>query len=36
MKIRRVVTANDKDGKSYIKWDSEIEGASRRPGVASF
>jgi quercetin dioxygenase-like cupin family protein len=36
MKIRRVVTANDKDGKSYIKWDSEIEGASGRPGFASF
>jgi quercetin dioxygenase-like cupin family protein len=36
MKIRRVITANDSQGKSYIKWDSEIEGVSGRPGFASF
>lgn len=36
MKIRRVVTANDKEGKSYVKWDSSIEGTSNRPGFANF
>ncbi len=34
MKFRRVVTANDKDGKSYIKWDTEIEDAAGRPGFS--
>ncbi|MFH0847099.1 MAG: cupin domain-containing protein [Chloroflexota bacterium] len=36
MKIRRVVTADDKDGKSYVKWDSEIEGVSGRSGHLRF
>ena len=35
MKVRRVVTANDNEGKSFIKWDSEIEPISRRPGFSS-
>lgn len=36
MKIRRVVTANDKEGKSYVKWDSCIEGKSTRTGFLTF
>lgn len=36
MKIRRVVTANDNKGKSFVKWDSEIEPIPRRPGFSSF
>ncbi len=36
MKIRRVVTANDNDGKSFVKWDSEIEAISGRPGFSRF
>ena len=35
MEIRRVVTANDKDGKSYVKWDSSIKAVSGRPGFGS-
>ncbi len=35
MKIRRIVTANDKNGKSYVKWDTEIEGKPGRPGFES-
>ena len=34
MKIRRVVTANDNEGKSFIKWDSDIEVVSGRPGFS--
>ncbi len=36
MKIRRVVTANDNGGKSYVKWDSNIEPMPRRPGFSGF
>lgn len=36
MIIRRVVTANDNDGKSFVKWDSEIQGVLRRVGFSSF
>jgi quercetin dioxygenase-like cupin family protein len=36
MKIRRVVTANDNDGKSCIKWDNEIEAISGRPGFSRY
>ncbi len=36
MKMRRVVTANDNEGKSFVKWDSEIEPIQRRPGFSSF
>jgi quercetin dioxygenase-like cupin family protein len=36
MKPRRVVTANDGEGKSYVKWDSEVEGVSQRPGFQYF
>ncbi len=36
MKIRRVVTANDNEGKSFVKWDSEVEPIQRRPGFQSF
>ena len=31
MKVRRVVTEINKDGKSVVKWDSEIESQSGRP-----
>ncbi len=30
MKIRRLVTGHNKDGKSLIKWDTEIEGTTGR------
>jgi quercetin dioxygenase-like cupin family protein len=36
MKMRRVVTAIDKDGKSFVKWDSEVEAVSGRPGFSFF
>ncbi len=36
MKIRRVVTASDNEGKSFVKWESEIEPIPRRPGYLSF
>ena len=36
MKIRRVVTDSDKEGKSFIKWDSEIEGSSKRKGLTGY
>ena len=32
MKIRRVVTGHNKDGKSMVKWDSEIDSIPGRPG----
>lgn len=32
MKVRRVVTGHDQEGRSIIKWDSEIEGKPGRPG----
>ena len=32
MKIRRVVTGHDEDGKAVVKWDSELESVSGRPG----
>ena len=32
IKGRRVVTGFNKDGKSCIKWDSEIEPVNLRPG----
>jgi quercetin dioxygenase-like cupin family protein len=32
MKIRRIVTGHDEDGKSMVKWDSEIQSQSGRPG----
>lgn len=32
MKIRRVVTGLDKEGKSVVKWDSELETYTSRPG----
>ena len=35
MKVRRVVTDNDNEGKSFVKWDSEIEAITRRPGFSS-
>lgn len=31
MKVRRVVTEINEDGKSVVKWDSEIESQSGRP-----
>jgi quercetin dioxygenase-like cupin family protein len=34
MKIRRVVTGHDQNGKAVVKWDSEIESVSGRPGFA--
>ena len=36
MKVRRVITANDSEGKSFVKWDSEVEGRSQRPGFSYF
>jgi quercetin dioxygenase-like cupin family protein len=34
MKIRRVVTGHNNEGRSIIKWDSEIEAISGRPGFS--
>jgi len=34
MKIRRIVTGHNSDGKSVIKWDSEIEAIPGRPGFS--
>ena len=31
MKTRRVVTGHNKDGRSVIKWDTEIESKPGRP-----
>ena len=36
MKIRRVVTANDDQGKSYVKWDGEVEAIPGRPGFSHY
>jgi len=36
MKMRRVVTAIDNEGKSYVKWDSQVEAVSGRPGFSFF
>jgi len=36
MKIRRVVTAIDDQGKSYVKWDNEIKAVPGRPGFSFF
>ena len=35
MEVRRVVTANDKDGKSFVKWDSAIKAVPGRPGFSA-
>jgi quercetin dioxygenase-like cupin family protein len=32
MKVRRVVTGHNREGKSVLKWDSEIESKPGRPG----
>ncbi len=34
MKMRRVVTGHDHNGKSVVKWDSEIEDKPGRPGFS--
>jgi quercetin dioxygenase-like cupin family protein len=34
MKIRRVVTGHNKEGKGVVQWDSEIEVTSGRPGFS--
>ena len=34
MKIRRVVTGHDADGKAVVKWDSEMEAVPGRPGFS--
>ena len=36
MQIRRLVTDNDSEGKSYVKLDSEIKGIPRRQGFSNF
>jgi len=36
MKIRRVVTANDSEGKSSVKWDSKVEAIPQRQGFSYF
>ncbi len=33
-KVRRVVTGHDAEGKSLVKWDSEIEVTPGRPGFS--
>lgn len=34
MKIRRVVTGHNESGKAVVKWDSEIDSISGRPGFS--
>ena len=34
MKIRRVVTGHNEEGKAIVKWDSEIESVPGRPGFS--
>jgi quercetin dioxygenase-like cupin family protein len=34
MKIRRVVTGHDNDGKAVVQWDTEIEARPGRPGFS--
>lgn len=34
MKVRRIVTGHNKEGKSIIKWDSEVEAKPGRPGFS--
>jgi len=36
MKIRRVVTGHDPEGKSLVKWDGGVEALSGRPGFSFF
>jgi quercetin dioxygenase-like cupin family protein len=36
MEIHRLVTDNDNEGKSFVKWDSKIKGIPGRPGFSSF
>jgi len=33
MKVRRIVTGKDSDGKSMVKWDTELESIPSRPGA---
>lgn len=34
MRIRRVVTGHNPEGKSIVKWDSEVEAIAGRPGFS--
>jgi len=34
MKVRRIVTGHDTDGKAVVKWDSEIDAVPGRPGFS--
>ena len=34
MKIRRVVTGHNREGKSIVQWDTEMETVSGRPGLS--
>ena len=34
MKVRRVVTGHNSEGKSIVKWDSETEAVPGRPGFS--
>ena len=36
MEIRRIVTANDDRGKSFVKWDTAIKAVSGRSGLLRF
>ena len=36
MKLRRIVTTNDSEGKSCVKWDSKVEAVPGRVGFARF
>ena len=33
MRVRRIVTSHDENGKSKVKWDSEIDSKHGRPGL---
>ncbi|MFC1847672.1 hypothetical protein ACFLW5_02535, partial [Chloroflexota bacterium] len=36
MNVRRVVTTNDGEGKSFVKWDSKVKAIPGRPGFVRF
>jgi len=36
MKIRRVVTTNNSEGESLVKWDNKVEAIPQRPGFSYF
>jgi quercetin dioxygenase-like cupin family protein len=34
MKVRRVVTGHNREGKSIVQWDTQLEAVSGRPGFS--